>query len=286
MTPSISLLIATYNSKEFLRNCLCSVSQQEEFPDEIIVAEDFPECDSVVVVKDFIEQGLPIKYYRHTNNIGRTKNYRFLLETASSDYVMFLDGDDQLVDNSLFKNAKATLHEGKYVMYCAGCVKNYSKDNQVVSSVTKVDKSLPGMEYFYYWITSKQTLPHSSSIFSRNIAITSGAYTINVLNTDIVSLRIILLHGNIFLSSKVVSQWNYHQTNASCQFDIEESVDNLQMFTVPYKAALSLGKGSFRLRRWFVVSIFRYVVTISHAMLPKIGKILEFNFKCLKYGLK
>ncbi len=283
---TISLLIATYNNKDYLRNCLYSVSRQEKLPDEIIVAEDYPKCDSEVVIKEFVDQGLPIKYVRHKNNLGRTKNYRFLLETATSEYVMFLDGDDQLVDNYLFRDAKAVLRGGKYVMYSAGCVKKYSEDNQVVSAVSTLDKSLRGMEYFYNWITSKQTLPHSSTIFSRKIATSSGAYTINVLNTDIVSLRTILLYGDIFLSPKVVSQWNYHKTNASCQFDVEESVDNLKMFTIPYKVAVSMGKGSFRLRRWLVVSIFRYILTISHAMFPRIGRILEFIFKCIKYGLK
>lgn len=283
---TISLLIATYNNVAFLQNCLQSVLEQIELPDEVIIAEDYPLCESEPIAQLFVEKGLPIRYYKHAENRGRTKNYRFLLETAQSEYVMFLDGDDQLIDPYFFKDAKETLCTGKYVMYSAGCQKYYSENNKVISSVTESDTWMHGIDYFCKWITAEQTLPHSSSIFSREIALQSDAYSVDVLNTDIVSLRKILLHGDIFLLTKVVSQWNYHQSNASCQFDIDESVENLRMFTVPYQYAVSLGLSSYKLRLWRFVAISRYIITISHAMFPSVGCIIKFIFKSVSFGLK
>lgn len=273
---TISILVATYNNPGFLANNLLSLLRQQTHPEEVLVAEDSPACtESEKVAEKFRQRGLNVRYFRHAVNKGRTVNYRFLLEQATSEYVLFLDGDDQLCDDSFLRDAKTTLKEIDCVLYSAGCVKHY-KDRDILSFVTNEDSLMDGYVYFKRWISAKQTLPHSSTLFKRNVALKSDCYRTDALNTDIISLRNLLLEGNLFLSKEVVSQWNYHEFNASCHIDLDEMACNLQTVTIPFCKALSVKGRSLSLYSWYFKARTKYVLSMVHLLYPHGISMLKF----------
>lgn len=281
---SISILIATYNNPKYLEGCINSIIRQDVMPDEVLVAEDCPDCiESERLVKSMATERLNIVYVRHNQNKGRTNNYRYLLENATSDYVMFLDGDDELADSSFIAVAKEKISKTGAKLFSASCRKHY-KEKDLYTTLVNEDKLLDCFDYFKKWITAEQTLPHSSTIFNRKESLKTNGYCVDILNTDIVSLRNLLLNGNIFLSTIIASQWNYHESNASCQVNIDEMADNIQTITIPYSNAKKERGQSLSLVIWYFRARFRYSASMLHLLFPNIRLMFLYIIKVCKYA--
>lgn len=92
----ISICIITFNHERYIADCLYSVIFQESnFDIEILVGDDCSTDNTAKLVQDISDKHPgAIKFFRHDVNIGGCKNYQYLHERSSGDYVAHLDGDD------------------------------------------------------------------------------------------------------------------------------------------------------------------------------------------------
>ncbi|CAG1021312.1 partial Glycosyltransferase GlyG, partial [Methylococcales bacterium] len=94
--PLISIGIPTYNRpKGLLRTLRCMLAQTYKNI-EIIVSDNStpgPGVDSVL--KMFAPTDRRIRFYRQTNNIGPTENFKFVLSKAGGAYFMWAADDDE-----------------------------------------------------------------------------------------------------------------------------------------------------------------------------------------------
>jgi glycosyltransferase involved in cell wall biosynthesis len=91
----ISLIIATYNKPEYLFHCLKSITELNEFPEEIIVADDGSGEETTMLIDEFIAQ-LPVSliHVRQEDDgyrLARSRNNGLLKSTG--DYLIFIDDD-------------------------------------------------------------------------------------------------------------------------------------------------------------------------------------------------
>ncbi|MEO7323358.1 MAG: glycosyltransferase family 2 protein [Dokdonella sp.] len=91
----VSLIVTTYNWKEALALVLLGVSRQKRMPDEVIVADDGSDADTLellhAVALDF---PVPLRtvWQAHTGfRVGEARNRA--VAVARGDYVILLDGD-------------------------------------------------------------------------------------------------------------------------------------------------------------------------------------------------
>lgn len=92
--PLVSILIRTCQRPAWLRQALNSVAAQTYRPLEVIVVEDGPP-DSRSVVAEF-EDRLAIRYQSTGEKVGRARTGNLALESATGEYLNFLDDDDLL----------------------------------------------------------------------------------------------------------------------------------------------------------------------------------------------
>jgi len=90
MRPSISVLITYYNERQLLTECLQSIAQQTDPPDEILVYDD---C-STYPASDYVPKDLPATVLRAEENRGPSHGRNALLKASKSDCVHFHDSDD------------------------------------------------------------------------------------------------------------------------------------------------------------------------------------------------
>lgn len=92
----VSVCVVTYNHARFIRDCLASVlAQREDVSLEILVGDDLSEDETGEIVAAFAARHPDvIRYFRHSERLGPTKNYQFLIREARGDYIAHLDGDD------------------------------------------------------------------------------------------------------------------------------------------------------------------------------------------------
>lgn len=92
----VSVCVVTCNHARYIRDCLTSVlAQGEDVSLEILVGDDLSEDETGEIVAALVARHPDvIRYFRHPERLGPTKNYQFLIREARGEYIAHLDGDD------------------------------------------------------------------------------------------------------------------------------------------------------------------------------------------------
>ena len=97
---SISIIIPVYNVEPYVEDCIRSVMRQTyDGPMECIVVDDCGTDNSMAVVERVVaEYNGPItfKILHHTHNRGLSAARNTGIDTATGDYLFFLDSDDEI----------------------------------------------------------------------------------------------------------------------------------------------------------------------------------------------
>lgn len=102
-TPQVSVCIATYNQEKYIADCVLSVlSQRFDVALEVLIGDD-GSCDKTTEILAEIESSYPtvVKVYSHTQNLGASANYQFLISKTLAPFIAHLDGDDYWLPGKL-----------------------------------------------------------------------------------------------------------------------------------------------------------------------------------------
>ena len=104
-SPSISIIIPVYQVADFIIPCLQSVGNQEyDGRVECILVDDCGTDNSMELARRFIQayQGSVVfSIFSHPCNKGLSAARNTGMQNATGDYLLFLDSDDQLIDDAL-----------------------------------------------------------------------------------------------------------------------------------------------------------------------------------------
>ena len=93
----ISIVVPIYNAEKYLNKCLDSLINQTKKELEFILINDGSTDDSEKIITSYHDKR--IKYFKNKNQgIGKTRN--FGIEKATGKYLMFLDSDDYLSEET------------------------------------------------------------------------------------------------------------------------------------------------------------------------------------------
>lgn len=94
----LSICIPTYNREAYLRNALEYCQDYAfSFPYEIVISDNASTDGTEAMVAEFIERGLPIRYFRRETNGGATPNQINAFQHAVGEYTIYLADDDLLI---------------------------------------------------------------------------------------------------------------------------------------------------------------------------------------------
>lgn len=132
MPVKISVIIVSYNSQDFIEECLASVLRYIPRMGEIIVIDNGSEDKTLEILEKF---GLMIKLIKSDKNLGFSKANNLVSKEASGEYLFFLNPDTEInrpIFNELInyydKTPDCGLVGSKLVM----------EDNQTQPSVRKL----------------------------------------------------------------------------------------------------------------------------------------------------
>lgn len=95
-TPTISVLLPTYNYARYLPEAIESVLSQEFRDFELLIADDCSSDNTAEVVKPYVQRDPRVQFIAHARNLGMVNNWNYCLGRAGGEYVKFLFGDDRL----------------------------------------------------------------------------------------------------------------------------------------------------------------------------------------------
>ena len=100
MKMKVSVVILSYNQSKYIKQALNSVvSQQTNFPFEVIVADDCSTDDTLSVCGDFETKYPFVRVEQSDKNLGYSKNWERALSLGSGEYLAVFEGDDYWTDN-------------------------------------------------------------------------------------------------------------------------------------------------------------------------------------------
>ncbi|WP_289681608.1 glycosyltransferase family 2 protein [Romboutsia ilealis] len=100
--PRFSIIIPVYNIQNYLENCLDKILNQSFNDYEIILINDGSTDDSGLICEKYKLKDNRIKYINKSNE-GPSSARNDGIKIATGEYVVFVDGDDWLFENSLEK---------------------------------------------------------------------------------------------------------------------------------------------------------------------------------------
>lgn len=100
--PLVSISIFSYNSAEFIEQCLQSALSQDYSNFEIVISDDASTDETVSIIRRYQEK-YPniIKLYVSSSNFGVTKNANISLLHCKGKYISFLGADDLMLPKKI-----------------------------------------------------------------------------------------------------------------------------------------------------------------------------------------
>lgn len=100
MPPLVSIIIPFYNEEKYLPKAVSSALGQSYMPIEIILVNDGSDDDSLSIAQSFADRNKNVKLIS-TENKGLSHARNIGISTASGEYIVFLDSDDELCENAV-----------------------------------------------------------------------------------------------------------------------------------------------------------------------------------------
>jgi glycosyltransferase involved in cell wall biosynthesis len=138
--PLLTIAIPTFNRSLYLERTLSQL--QKELAKygidsiEVIVSDNASKDNTEQVVTSLIQQGLPVKYVKNSDNIGSDANIAQAFNLATGQYVLILGDDDLFVDGAL-KKAIDILQQDNYgvvFLRSFGFDENFNQEKPVIHS--------------------------------------------------------------------------------------------------------------------------------------------------------
>ncbi len=105
--PLVSFITPTYNRKELLEKAILSVIHQKQnipFEREMIIVDDWSKDWTEFFIQKYLDKYQDnIKYfYQENGGVGKARNLWLDNMSKNSDYLIFLDSDDELIDDCIY----------------------------------------------------------------------------------------------------------------------------------------------------------------------------------------
>lgn len=112
----ISIIVAIYNVKDYIKNCIQSLLNQSYMSLEIILVDDGSTDCSGVICDEFSLKDSRIKVI-HKKNGGLSDARNAGLKIATGDFIGFVDGDDEIDKNMYYELYRALKKHGGQIAF-------------------------------------------------------------------------------------------------------------------------------------------------------------------------
>lgn len=132
MKKTISIAIATYNGKNYLRKQLDSLYNQELVPDEIVVSDDGSTDGTLEILKEYSDR-YGLIYSINPGPHGVNNNFFRAISLCTKDYIAICDQDDIWLPNKLRVSYMKLQELDQGVPACVSSLCNHiDKDDRII----------------------------------------------------------------------------------------------------------------------------------------------------------
>ena len=242
----ISILVVSYNQKQYIKECLDSVFSQGYENIEVCVADDGSTDGTQEILKTYRNKYPDkIKLHLSLGNQGITKNSNSALKLCTGKYIFILGGDDLMLPGKISK--QVTLMEA--YPDCSLCYHNLD----VFQSETNETLYLYNDRFFPYQgegklVISKGTFMGACSVIVRQSDIPKGGFDERIpITSDWLFFIETALKGKVYYINEILGRYRRHGNNitliSSKNFDEQFlTLDIVERKYPQYKEAIFSGR--------------------------------------------
>jgi glycosyltransferase involved in cell wall biosynthesis len=277
--PLVSVIIPTYNQKEYLREAIDGFLKQDYANIEIIVVDDAStDGTDIFILKEYSNEKR-LRFYRNKHNILSIRKPAFS-QYAKGEYILFCDHDDYLVDTGYISKAVHMHMENPELSFV---VSDVNLLNEILKTETIQKLNYPdvlnGIEFFKGF---KDKYPQPSSVmtllFKRKVLEELLIESDGVSWSDFVLQWASMLYGDVGYIKGVSAVYRIHGGSQTNNWKKEYALNFFKQFKLIEKILIK--KQLFPdLREAFYWQIVRTV----HWILYSHGRAKPLGFKDYLY---
>ncbi|MBV5283943.1 MAG: glycosyltransferase [Paludibacter sp.] len=247
----LSIIIPTYNRKNFVVRSIESVLSQMDETYEIVVVDDGSIDGTKLLLLPYIEKGL-IKYIYQENSGKPSVARNTGINNSSGDWICFLDSDDYLLEKSISKRLNALLNFEDVSLVCSDWLQLDSRNNAsgLVPSwvnsknyVNKINKKLIFTTHseitvfknqIAFELLNKNFINTSSVIVNKNVLVNVGLFdeSLTIAEDRDLWLKICDVSKVVFIKEPLVvcEKHNGNITKSDVLFNFEQDQIAIERF--------------------------------------------------------
>ncbi len=277
--PKVSVIITTYNRKEFLYQAIRSILMQDYPNKEITVIDDCSTDGTEVLMNQSFGDDPRVIFMRSETNSGPGNNRRKAFAAhADGEYVLFLDDDDYLIDmNYLSKAVDFHLLHPEISFVAANVFLEYSKTKQLKISSLGLNKIIKRKDYFMNFEQKGYPKPASTltTIFKREALMAMDILNMNMVNDASIYLRSLLI-GDAGFIDVIAGVYRIHGNNITFNLSQKFLIDNLEeKMLIKNMAIAHHGYDEKEMTEWFNHNAYD---TISYYLLNSAKSATDFKY--------
>jgi len=115
MTPTVSVVVCTYNGAAYVEQQFASLLAQSRLPDQIVIADDASSDGTPEAIERFAVhcrgQGVEVVLRLRAANVGFVANFADALTLAADDLIFLCDQDDRWHEEKLARMTATLVEE-------------------------------------------------------------------------------------------------------------------------------------------------------------------------------
>lgn len=213
--PILTILLVTYNHKDYIRKALDSILMQEtNFSFKVIIADDCSTDGTTEICKEYADKYPKIiEFIPKIKNIGMINNVYEGYKKIDTPYLAFLDGDDYWIDENKLQMQIDLLEENPDCVICGHntIIHNVNEIFDLSKARTFVQQNSKNNHVKFS--LDNYTYLHTSSRIYRNIFVDLSEHT--ELIPDVPFYQIMLDIGKCIYIDKIMSVYCVGKLNSA-----------------------------------------------------------------------
>ena len=242
----ISIVIISYNTSDYISECIDSVLSQTNINKEIICVDDCSCDDTYKIICEYAKKYPEIIPLRNSKNMGLFYTRYYGLKHCNGDYVFLVDGDDKLQKDTLSKLYKeAKENKADILEFIADSdapnsyIHYFSSSSEVINSNlldAYIDKRIANA--VWNKLISKQTYKKALNFINPYANIDNYSETIYFLHHFLIQAKRLVysdIHGYFYYKYRGITSkaTNYEEFHYYCCFkstmnDLEKTYGKLK----------------------------------------------------------
>lgn len=269
-----SVITPTFNRSDLIERAIMSMVNQSYDNFEMIIVDDASTDNTDVVVSKYLNDKR-IRYIKATQNggVNKARNIGFENISADSNFVTFLDSDDEFLDDALEKMKNQISINSDINSFRFGV----QDINQSIINNTKHCGKIANADYY---IKNLLDIGEWVCVFNKNIIDEGFRYDENVRGFEILAYIKLSFKENVLFSDKIVRIYHTGHESMMKQKKTNQTINNaIKGYSILLTDFSWKIKKTNKKNYGMLCYILGYFYSISHPNKTNIYKAIGFTYK-------